>query len=230
MRKDLYIIVEGETELEFLNRILIPYLYKKGLQNHIQVVLVTMSGGGHGFNNIAHFKNTIKPILSYQNEPFITTMIDHYGINSEKKLPNYAICIEKNTVEERILCMEENLNQVVQSIKPYPFFVPNIIQHEMETLLFANPEVGFELEDDAIKKAVVKLSQQFERIEDINSNPETAPSKRLEKIYLDNKQKYKKVADAIDIAELTGIETILEKCPRFRNWVEKIIALFENNL
>lgn len=181
MMKDLYIIVEGETELEFLNRILIPYLYKKGLQNHIQGVLVTMSGGGHGFNNIAHFKNTIKPILSYQNEPFITTMIDHYGINSEQKLPNYAICIEKNTVEERILCMEENLNQVVQSIKPYPFFIPNIIQHEMETLLFANPEVGFELEDDAIKKAVVKLSQQFERIEDINSNPETAPSKRLEK-------------------------------------------------
>ena len=32
------------------------------------------------------------------------------------------------------------------------------------------------------------------------------------------------MVDGIQIAELTGIETILEKCPRFRNWIEKLIT------
>lgn len=87
--RHLYIIVEGETELEFVNRMLIPYLVNGGLKTHIQGLPIDMKGGGHGFNNIEHFKKTIRPLLYNENVPFITTMIDHYGINSERKLPNY---------------------------------------------------------------------------------------------------------------------------------------------
>jgi CBS domain containing-hemolysin-like protein len=42
--KHLYIIVEGETELEFLNRLLIPHLEKEGLNTHIQGLMITMQG------------------------------------------------------------------------------------------------------------------------------------------------------------------------------------------
>lgn len=48
--RDIYFIVEGETELEFVNKILIPYLYSRGLQCNIQGYPITMSGGGHGVN------------------------------------------------------------------------------------------------------------------------------------------------------------------------------------
>ena len=150
--KHLYFIVEGETEVEFINRILIPYLYKKGLNTHIQAIMVTMSGGGHGFNNIQHFKNTIQPILDYKNQPIITTMIDYYGINSEKKLPGFLESNQLNLVDDKIEFLEKALNEQVQSIKPYQFFIPYIQKHEMETLLFANPEEGFDLESEAIKK------------------------------------------------------------------------------
>jgi hypothetical protein len=57
--KQLYIIVEGETELEFVNRILFPYLRSRGIYTHLQGLMITMKGGGHGFNNIEHFKKTI---------------------------------------------------------------------------------------------------------------------------------------------------------------------------
>ncbi len=208
--KHLYIIVEGETELEFVNRILIPYFNAKGLNTQIQGLMITMKGGGHGFNNIEHFKKTIKPLLSYENEPIITTMIDHYGINSDKKLPNYTSCIREINVENRISCMEQSLTNAVNSIKEYRYFIANIVRHEMETLLFANPEKGFELEKDEIREDVLKICREIPNIEDINCTPQGAPSKRLIQIYKSHNQKFIKDVVGVDIAELTGIETILQ--------------------
>lgn len=94
----------------------------------------------------------------------------------------------------------------------------------METLFFSDPENGFDLEIDQIKNAVIEISSNYADIEDINGSAEGAPSKRLQNIYKMNGKKYDKVIDGIDIAELTGIENILQKCKRFRMWVEKTIA------
>lgn len=224
--KHLYIIVEGETELAFVNRLLIPYLVAQGLHTHIQAIMIAIKGGGHGFNNIEHFKKTVRPLLFIPEMPVITTMIDHYGINSEKKLPNYTHCIKEIEVEKRIQCMEQSLDNAVKSITPgYRYFIPNILRHEMETLLFANPSEGFDLESETIKSAVQAIYNEFENIEDINSTPEGAPSKRLIKIYETEGKIYSKVTDGIDIAELTGINTILDKCPRFKKWVERVIEM-----
>lgn len=223
--KHLYCIVEGETELEFFNRIIIPYLYEeKKIVTNIKGLMISMSGGGHGFNNIEHFKNTISPILNYNNQPVITTMIDYYGINSEKKLPGFLECERFSAVDDKISHLEGALNQQVQSIKPYRFFIPYIQKHEMETLLFADAEAGFSLENEGIKEAVLAVCEAFSNIEDINNSYETAPSKRLEKIYAENGAKYEKVSDGVDIAEFIGIHTMLEKSPRFNNWLNGLIA------
>lgn len=221
--KHLYIIVEGQTEAEFVERLLIPYLSNRGLYTNIQPIKITMSGGGHGFNNIEHFGNTIRPLLHYRDQPIITTMIDYAGINSEQKMPNYLQCIENSGVEQRILCMEESLKSYVNAIKTYPDFIPNILRHEFETLLFANPEDGFDLELEQIKTEIVALKGQFGNIEDINSTPEGFPSKRIEAIYKFYKKRYNKITDGVDIAELTGIEKILGECPRFRAWIDQVI-------
>jgi len=221
--KALIILVEGETEQEFVNRILIPYLVSRGLNTEIRPIMIEKSGGGHGYSNIQHLKNTIRPVLNKADEPVVTTLIDHYGINSERKLPGYTAITTTDT-EERIHQMEDVLQNEIQKIKPYRFFIPHIQRHEFETMLFSNPDVGFDLEHDRIKEDVVKLCSGFNSIEDINCTPEGAPSKRIGRIYESHKRKYSKVSDAVDVIELTGIETVLEKCPRFKNWVEKLIA------
>lgn len=221
--KALIILVEGETEQEFINRILAPYFVSKGLNTEIRPIMIEKSGGGHGFSNIQHLKNTIRPVLNRVDEPIITTLIDHYGINSERKLPGYTTITITNT-EERIQQMEVILQNEIQKIKAYRFFIPYIQQHEFETMLFAKPENGFDLEEESIKSDIINLCSQFENIEDINCTPEGAPSKRIGHIFKEKGKKYSKVSDAVDIVELTGIEVILEKCPRFKNWVEKLIA------
>ena len=220
--KHLYIIVEGPTELQFVNKILIPYFNNHGILSHIQGIPIDISGGGHGFNNIEHFKNSIKPVLNYKNEPIITTLIDYFRLNSESKLPGFIECSLKSSTNNKIQCLENKLYDIVQKIKPYKYFIPYIQKHEMETLMFANPEVGFSLENEKIRKAVIEICKQFSNIEDINGF--NSPSKRLEAIYRSNNQTYEKIIDGIDlIAPLTGIDMMLEKSPRFKNWVNNII-------
>ena len=227
--KNLYVVVEGETEQEFVGRILSPYFTSIGLYMNTRAILIRMKGGGHGFNNFEHLRNTMKPLLYYADEPVITTMIDHYGINNNTKIPNYELCAGKTLVEDRIRCMEQALMDVVQSIKPYRYFIPNIIQHEFETLLLANPREGFALEKKAIRQDVVALCDEFQNIEEINNTPDGAPSRRLEAIYRSNHQRYEKIVNGVDIAELTSIESMINKCPRFAKWLERVISAVQSN-
>ena len=214
--KKLVFIVEGDSEAEFVKRIMTPFFASKGIHEIWPIII------GHGYDNIEHFKNTVKRVLSFEGEPVITTFIDYYRINSTKKIPDYDR-IKDEPSEQKLAIMEQKLNEVVQSIKLYRFFVPYIQRHEFETLLFADPEKGFNLEDEQIKQDVIKLCKKFDSIEDINDTPQGAPSVRLKEIYALHKRKYKKGADAVDIADLTSIEKMLEKCPHFRKWVETLI-------
>lgn len=225
--KHLYIVVEGETELEFVNKLLIPYFYAKNLNTYIQGLKITMRGGGNGFNNMEHLKREIKPLIFNENKPIITTMIDYYGINSEKKMPNYSQYMLEIDTNKRIELMEKEINTQVQNIQPYPFFIPNILKHEMETLFFANPE-SFEIESNPkIKEKVFEIYNQYADIENINYTPQGAPSKRLIKIYEECGEKYQKITNGIDIALLTGIDEILNKCKRFKKWIDKIINIMQ---
>ena len=54
--------------------------------------------------------------------------------------------------------------------------------------------------------------------EDINDSPETAPSKRMQKLI----HGYNKVVYGVSLIEYIGIDIILRKCPHFREWIEKL--------
>ena len=65
-------------------------------------------------------------------------------------------------------------------------------------------------------KEIEKIIQAYPNPEDINDNPNTAPSKRL----IQNIKGYNKVIDGVSIIEEIGLPEILNKCSRFRNWIE----------
>lgn len=72
---------------------------------------------------------------------------------------------------------------------------------------------------DAMQE-IDRIMLQFPNPEDINNDPNTAPSKRLKAIY-----HYDKTADAALIFELITIEDIMEKCPRFRDWIARLVEV-----
>lgn len=218
--RNLYFIVEGETEEAFVKRLLVPYLYGRGLVCHIQAFTVFMSGGGHGHNNTEHFLNTITPVLYYAGEPVITSLLDFFRF--PRKQPAFAACAAHATAAAQAACLQTALFEAVQHIRPYPRFIPYLQLHEFEALLFAD-DAGHELHHPKIRAEVAAVIAAHPSPEDINSHPEHAPSKRLAVIYQAHNQRYRKVADAVDVVELIGMDRLLARCPRFRAWVEQLI-------
>lgn len=72
------------------------------------------------------------------------------------------------------------------------------------------------------------ISRQFQAIrsafatpEDINNNPNTAPSKRVLGLY----PAYRKVLEGTLAAQAIGIDRMRQECPHFRVWLEQLEAL-----
>lgn len=93
--------------------------------------------------------------------------------------------------------------------------------------MFSDPS-GFELVVDDRKKLkkIDLIIQEYPNPEDINNSPETAPSKRLFNIF-----NYDKTGDGELIFEMIGMDDIVNKCPRFSSWINKLVARLseENN-
>ncbi|MDE6255944.1 MAG: DUF4276 family protein [Muribaculaceae bacterium] len=89
----------------------------------------------------------------------------------------------------------------------------------MEFLLFSSStrfEVYF---DDIVAKQIQGIIDSFENPEEINSVRETAPSKRLIQII----PEYDKVLYGNIEALEIGLQRILDKCPRFRTWIDSLV-------
>ena len=94
--------------------------------------------------------------------------------------------------------------------------------HEFEALLFTK-WTGFAdfAIPEANKKAIKQIIAEFPNPELINDRPNLAPSKRLEALII---PKYEKPFHGNYIALENGFDAILEKCPRFKQWVDTLVA------
>ena len=90
--------------------------------------------------------------------------------------------------------------------------------HEFEALLFSSNK-GFEKWMSENMMQTDDIISKFPNPEDINTSTDGAPSKRLLAI----QPTYDKVMQGNLIALEVGIRQMLDKCPRFRQWVEMLI-------
>lgn len=212
--KRVYIVVEGQTEQEFVNSMIVPYLYGFGIYSVTPVLIRTSRSGRGGMINYEHLHNTIKMLLqSSQTDFIVTTFIDFFRIPNN--MPKYEECITKPNDMQRIEALEEAMNENISDSR----FFSYIQMHEFEALLFSNNK-GFEsyfIDNEAEQTSAIIAA--YENPEDINSTPEGAPSKRL----LSIKPDYNKVLEGNLIALEIGINVILEKCPRFAEWINAIV-------
>lgn len=208
--KRLVFIVEGDTEVIFINDLVIPYLYSLGFKNPMNAQTIITNRKQHkkgGVINYEYLKNDIDRVLA-QGNVIITTFIDFFRLPTS--FPNFTTNSKLITEIEEGISLDFDSNENL---------IPYIQRHELEALMFTE-KVGFELviDEDEKLELVEEIIKEFPNPEDINSNPEKAPSKRLEKIF-----KYDKVADSEMIFGMLEIESIMNKCPRFNCWINNII-------
>lgn len=211
--KRLMIVVEGKTEEEFVKEILKPYFYDLGFYNISAIKIQTRKGYKGGFVNYAHLKNDVLKLLHEPNT-LVTTFVDYFRVPTS--LPNFNECSKLSNVTNRIACLE---NSIKADIGFEDRFIPYIQQHEFESLLFSRSQSFAAYYDMEIVSSIEKIIEQYDNPEDINEKPSTSPSNRL-LVFIPN---FKKATDGILIALETGIEIILEKCPHFRTWIERLV-------
>lgn len=214
--KRLYIIGEGQTEEEFVNKILRPYLYGFGIYDVRCILLSTSKGNKGGSLNFERYRRNIDIFLKKEREIIITSLIDFYQLH--KDFPQYD---EAQKIPNRIQRVDFLENAIAEEINNHRF-IPYIQLHEFEGLLFSDI-IGFQQLEPIIDidiETLGKVIEQFPNPELINDGKETHPAKRLEKAT--NKQ-YKKIEHGNKIATTIGIKTIRKKCPRFNAWLDKII-------
>ncbi|MCC6366142.1 MAG: DUF4276 family protein [Bryobacterales bacterium] len=103
-------------------------------------------------------------------------------------------------------------------------FVPYLQLHEYEGLLFSDPAAFADaIGQPKLSKELEIIRSSFPTPEDINDDPNRAPSKRILDIY----QAYQKVIDGALAAERIGIDRMRAECPHFRDWLERLSALGE---
>lgn len=216
--KRVYIVVEGQTEQEFVNSVISPYLQSFGILSVTPVLIRTSRTGRGGMVNYSHLANTIKPLLmSEKSDYVVTTFIDFFRLPHD--MPQYEDCMKQPNKAAQIKSLEEAINGAINDRR----FFSYIQLHEFEALLFSSNK-GFEYYfSDELAKVTAAVISSYNNPEDINSSPEGAPSKRLLAI----KSDYNKVLEGNLIALEIGIQSILEKCPRFAEWIKTIIEKSE---
>lgn len=214
--KRLFILVEGQTEQEFIKNIVSPYLSNYGILDVRPIKIRTSKSQKGGFVNYTHLKNDIQNLLKSEKDCIVTTMFDFF------RHPNIAnLNINANLpYEQQVNIIEQWIDNDINDIR----FFSYIQMHEFEALLFSSTE-GFSAYMKNAIPQITEIIKKYPNPEDINSSPQGAPSKRL--LAID--KRYDKVLQGNLIAMEVGITKMLEKCPLFKQWIDKIISQFQQN-
>lgn len=211
--KPLYVLVEGQTEEEFFKENLIPYFAEREIYDARPIKIITKGGYKGGFVNYDHLKRDAHLLLKQRNDVIVSTFVDYFRIPNN--IPDYVRCRKIYNVDDRLICLEEAMKNDIGSDR----FLPYIQKHEFEALLFSSNR-GFEYcFESGEAKETEKIVNAYPNPEEINDQPVTSPSNRLKQI----RPIYNKVLEGNTVALEIGLETILEKCPRFNAWIENLV-------
>ena len=200
------ILVEGQTESEFVKRILASHLSQRGVFVH-----------DHDLQGRVDVYKIAREMCHYcKSFNVVTSLVDYYGFRGK----------EGATVVE----LEKRVRAVVREKMPsggtctvYPY----VQQHEFEGLLFSNVEAFGQMPMPGGTKATVqklkRISDRFPTPEDINDSDDSAPSKVIKKVI----PRYQKVVNGADLAEWITLAKIRQECKRFNAWVTCLESLGE---
>jgi uncharacterized protein DUF4276 len=222
----LLINVEGETEETFVNEVLAAHLYTQGYER----VGARLIGNARlrvrrgGIRSWTSVRDDVVRQLHGDAGVVVTTMVDYYALprTGDKAwpgrdaaagypFPDKAPCVEAALREDVTKVMGKNFNQ--------HRFVPFVIMHEFEGLLFSDCE--------AFSRGIARpeLRDQFQAIrdgfdtpEEINDSPYTAPSKRVIAIIPNYEKPILGSLAALEI----GLAAIRHQCPHFNGWLEQL--------
>ena len=213
--------LEGPTEEKFIREIIAPELEGRSV-----FITPTTPGRKRLHGGVQHWNRIRKELLRYLKEDknrYVTTMFDYYGMPSDwpgRDLDRRGTSGRKATAVES--AMLKDIAADMGKAFDRQRFIPYIQMYEFEALLFSNTDIlGKVVPEQDVTRHLQEIAKDFKTPEEIDDNPNTAPSKRIRKLI----KKYQKVPDGILAAQRIGLTVIRQECPHFAEWLAKLESL-----
>jgi hypothetical protein len=220
----LLIHVEGQTEQTFVNEILRDHMVAKGYHS----VEARNVGNARQRGGICKWPLARKGIMNHLKEDLgciATTMVDYYALpqNNPDGWPGRSLAADLGTAEEKGQCVQNALQNDLVSEMGNRFdasrFVPFVIMHEFEGLLFSDcTAFSRGIYHPDIQPAFSAIREQFTTPEEIDDSPDTAPSRRMQALVPGYQKPLLGVLAVMEI----GLAAIRAECPHFDGWLKAL--------
>jgi hypothetical protein len=215
------VVVEGRTEQSFVNQVLAPILWPRAV--YVTPIILGVPGHKGGRTSYVRIKKDILLHLRQDGTAYCSTMIDLYGLGAgfpgTPPPPNLPNMEKARHIEEAVA---KDIVAAAPDLRSGTRFLPYLQLHEYEGLLFSDPaSLANGLRQPGLAAQFQSIRTQFPTPEDINDDPNTAPSKRILRLH----PAYRKPIDGTLAALAVGISAMRRECPHFNEWVERLESL-----
>lgn len=213
------ILVEGQTEETFVKRILDPHLSSLDVFVVPTIIATKRIKSGSSFKGgvpaYERVRKDIQRLLGDTSAALVTTMVDYYGL--PKSFPGRS-SVQGSTALQRVQYVETALADDIAHER----FLPYYSLHEFEALLFSSTsEIAHTFAIPSMESKLDAIRAAFPSPEDINDDPATAPSARLETLF----PSYSKPFFGSLIASRIGLQQMRDECAHFNQWLSKLERL-----
>jgi len=222
----VHVICEGQTEEMFINEILLDLFNPKGIYLFPSLI----GRPGHKGGNIRYERllTDVRARLLNDNTSYCTTFLDFYGLPTD--FPGKQDANTKTNSESKAACLLSALKDALQADlgdEPLRRFIPYVQMYEFEGILFSDIQaLAKGICQEALAPRFNVIRNKFDTPEEINDSPETAPSKRIQKLF----PGYDKPSHGSLAAIEIGLEAIRRECPLFNGWLKQIEQLKHPNI
>ncbi len=214
----VHVICEGQTEEMFVNKVLLEAFLSQGIL--LVPSLVGKPGHKGGNFKFERLLNDVKIRLLGDTTSYCTTFYDFYGL--PENFPGKNEANDLPFFNEKAEHMNATLIDRLEGLlgnEAMRRFIPYIQMYEFEALLFSSPEtLAVSIGCKQSKERFQSIRDDFDSPEEINNSPQTAPSKRIEKLCIG----YDKVTAGSIAAMDMGLDDIRRECALFDAWLKKI--------
>jgi hypothetical protein len=220
----LLVHVEGQTEEAFVNEVLCEHLISVGYRNVAARIAGNPRKQRGGVRPWPGIRRDISRHLKEDHTSIHAVMMDYYGLPAE--WPGRAEASTKGSVSAKAEHVEAALLANIAEGAGSGFdawrFIPLIMMHEFEAMLFSDPDrFAQEIGRASLSGSFRAIRDEFQSPEDINDSAETAPSKRIQRLF----PGYEKPLFGVLAVMGIGLATIRQECPHFNNWLERLESL-----
>ena len=217
----VYVYCEGQTEESFVKNVLRPYLSDIAGLYLEPIICETKNTPTRKFKggllNYSKAKREIHRLCASHPNEYITTMLDFYAF--PKDAPGMSGIDKIKDVYRRIEHVEAEMDKDIGCKN----FIPNLMLHEFEALLFVKPELlskHYQGDTKAMER-LKSVREAFQTPEHIDRGKETAPSKRIQSSI----PEYDKILSGTAITAEIGIDALREECRHFSSWIDRLCSL-----